>query len=139
MDLSTSRSWSLQRRIEHNHQILMLNAKVWFHPTSDPHRYVYEEKGCVGGSVGGSTFTQKYNYVIQSNGDIHVLRDDDSMFFVFNPKILGSDQTYVHYCLDDTYDIKITLINEGEFMISYSIVGPYKDYSIQNRYTIRNN
>ena len=40
-----------------------------------------------------------------------------------------------HLCIKDHYDAKFEFLSDNEFELSFSVIGPKKDYSIQTQFT----
>ncbi|MGO3345623.1 MAG: DUF6314 family protein [Marinomonas sp.] len=46
----------------------------------------------------------------------------------------ASTLTSYHLCIKDHYDAKFEFLSETEFELSFSVVGPHKDYAIRTRF-----
>ena len=59
-------------------------------------------------------------------------KDQLFLSFVFAQ---ASTLTSHHLCIKDHYNAEFVFLSDNEFELSFSVVGPKKDYSIQTRFT----
>jgi len=80
---------------------------------------------------------RRYSYRMTASGfDIFfsdgATKGDLFLSFAFTQ---ASTLTSHHLCIKDHYDATFEFLSDTEFQLSFSVVGPKKDYSIKTRFT----